>query len=177
MAGRALLAGYPRYIQWANLQNFMYKYDIMHANFRQPITAYSWNSQKHEPGYGLTLSKIQVMIKIRKWSEAETCSLGWCNVKLATIGIKKSGDNGTDILIYEILVSSLQWRYNGRGGVSNHQRHDCLLNRLLGRRSKETSKLRVTGLCAENSPVPGEFPAQMVSNAENASIWWRHHVL
>ena len=22
----------------------------------------------------------------------------------------------------------------------------------------------------------GEFPAQMASNAENASIWWRHHV-
>ena len=85
MAGRALLAGYPRYIQWANLQNVMYKYDIMYANFTQPITAYSWYSQKHEPGYGLTLSKIQVMIKIRKWSEAETCSLRWCNAKLATI--------------------------------------------------------------------------------------------
>ena len=28
------------------------------------------------------------------------------------------------------------------------------------RRSKKTSKLRVTGLCAENSPVTGEFPAQ-----------------
>ena len=27
----------------------------------------------------------------------------------------------------------------------------------------------------QNSPVTGEFPAQMVSNAENASIWWRHH--
>ena len=26
-----------------------------------------------------------------------------------------------------------------------------------------------------NSPVTGEFPAQMASNAENASIWWRHH--
>ena len=25
------------------------------------------------------------------------------------------------------------------------------------------------------SPVTGEFPAQMVSNAENVSIWWRHH--
>ena len=25
--------------------------------------------------------------------------------------------------------------------------------------------------------VPGEFPAQMASNAENTSIWWRHHVL
>ena len=26
-----------------------------------------------------------------------------------------------------------------------------------------------------NSPVTGEFPAQMASNAENASSWWRHH--
>ena len=40
---------------------------------------------------------------------------------------------------------------------------------------KETSKLRVTGLCEENSPVTGEFPAQRASNAENASIWWRHY--
>ena len=40
-----------------------------------------------------------------------------------------------------------------------------------------TVKLRVTGLCAGNSPVTGEFPAQMASNAENVSIWWRHHVL
>ena len=44
------------------------------------------------------------------------------------------------------------------------------------RRSKKTSKLHVTGLCAENSPVAGEFPAQMASNAENVSIWWRHLV-
>ena len=29
---------------------------------------------------------------------------------------------------------------------------------------------------AGNSPVPGEFSAQMASNAENVSIWWRHHV-
>ena len=33
----------------------------------------------------------------------------------------------------------------------------------------------VTGLCAGNSPVTGEFPAQMASNVENGSIWWRHH--
>ena len=43
------------------------------------------------------------------------------------------------------------------------------------RRSKKPSKLLVTGLCAGNSPVSGKFPAQMVSNAENVSIWWRHH--
>ena len=44
------------------------------------------------------------------------------------------------------------------------------------RGSKKTSSLPVTGLCAGNSPVTGEFPAQMASNAENVSIWWRHHV-
>ena len=43
------------------------------------------------------------------------------------------------------------------------------------RRSKRTSNLRVTGLCVGNSPVTGELPAQMASNAENYSIWWRHH--
>ena len=68
----------------------------------------------------------------------------------------------------------LQWRHNGIDGVSNHQPHHCLLSRLLGRRSKKTSKLCVTGLCARNSPGTGEFPAQMASNAEKVSIWWRH---
>ena len=41
----------------------------------------------------------------------------------------------------------------------------------------KTSKLRVTGLCAGNSPVSADFPAQMSINAENVSIWWRHHDL
>ena len=71
--------------------------------------------------------------------------------------------------------SSLQWHHNGHNGISNHQPHDCLLNRLFRRRSKKTSKLRVTGLCERNSPVTGEFPAQRASNAENVSIWWCHH--
>ena len=65
---------------------------------------------------------------------------------------------------------------NERDSVSNHQPHDCFLNRLLRRRSKETSNLRVTGLCAGNSPGTGEFPTQMAIYAENVSIWWRHHV-
>ena len=73
--------------------------------------------------------------------------------------------------------SSLRWRHNGRDCVSNHQPHECLLNRIFRRRSQITSKLRVTGLCAGNSPGTGEFSAQMASNAENVSIWWRHHVV
>ena len=71
-----------------------------------------------------------------------------------------------------IASISLQWRINGRDSVSNHQPHDCLLNRLFRRRSKKTSKLRVTDLCAGNSPGTDGFSAQMVSNADNVSIWW-----
>ena len=71
--------------------------------------------------------------------------------------------------------NALRWRHNDHAGVSNHQPHGCLLNRLFRRKSKKTSKLRVTGLCAGNSPGTGEFPAQMASYAENVSIWWRHH--
>ena len=50
------------------------------------------------------------------------------------------------------IYSELQWRHNGQDGVSNHQPLHCLLNRLFRRRSKKTSKLRVT------------------------AIWWRHRV-
>ena len=50
---------------------------------------------------------------------------------------------------------SLQWRRNGPDGVSNHQPHHWLLKRLFRRRSKNTIKLRVTGLCTgiHQSPV------------------------
>ena len=72
-------------------------------------------------------------------------------------------------------LNTLQWRHNGRDGISSHQPHDCLLNRLFRRKSKKASNLRVTGLCEGNSPVTGEFPAQRASNAQNVSIWWRHH--
>ena len=72
---------------------------------------------------------------------------------------------------------TLQWRHNGQNSISNHQPHDCLRIRLFRPRSKKTSKLRVTGLCARNSPVTGEFPTQMASYAENVSIWWCHHDL
>ena len=47
-------------------------------------------------------------------------------------------------------LCTLKWRHNGRDSVSNHLPHDYLLNRLFRRRSKKTSKLRVTGfLCGE----------------------------
>ena len=53
---------------------------------------------------------------------------------------------------------ALRWRHNEHDCVSNHQRFDCLLNRLFLSRSKKTSKLRVTGLCVGNSLGPVNSP-------------------
>ena len=61
--------------------------------------------------------------------------------------------NTTNMYLY-----ALHWRHNDHTSVSNHQPHDCLLNRLFRRRSKKTSKLRVTGLCVGNSPGPVNSP-------------------
>ena len=73
------------------------------------------------------------------------------------------------------VYASLLWRQNERHGVSNYRRLDYLFNGLCRWGSKKTSKRRGTGLCEGNSPVTGEFPSQRASNAENVSIWWRHH--
>ena len=79
---------------------------------------------------------------------------------------------------FEKSEMSLQWHHNGHDGVSNHQPHDCLLNRLFRCRSKKTSKLHIIGLCVGNSPVTGDFPVQMDSKVENVSIWswWLHQM-
>ena len=66
---------------------------------------------------------------------------------------------------YLCFHNTLQWPQNERDGVSIHRRIVGLLNHLLSRRSKKTSKLRVTGLCEGNSPVIGEF-------AERGNVHW-----
>ena len=69
------------------------------------------------------------------------------------------------------------WNYSRSHEAGYIDGWHCLLNRSFGRRSKKTSKPRVTGLCAGNSAVTGEFPAQRASNAEIVSIWWSQHAL
>ena len=117
------------------------------------------------------------MLGCISWTDCNTFNKTW----------KRGWWNGTDPgscyllsvdepIMNRYPVNSLQWRHNGCNNVLNHQPHDCLLNRLFRRRSKKTSKLRVIGLCAGNSPVTGEFPAQMASHAENVSILMTYHV-
>ena len=57
-----------------------------------------------------------------------------------------------------VFLLTLQWRHNDHDGVSNHQPHGCLPNRLFRRRSKKTSKLHATGLCVGNTPGPVNSP-------------------
>ena len=95
----------------------------------------------------------------------------WPTISLFIILLSKCIYLGTIFSIH----CALQWRRYGRDSVSIHQPRDCLLNCLFRRRSKKTSKLGVTGLCAGNPPGIGEFPAQLASYVENVSIWWRHH--
>ena len=112
----------------------------------------------------------------RAIDKAENFSMQWRRIVL--IGLQSEWKRLAAAEPYP-CVKVYRFHYNDviMSGVLNHQPHDCLLNRLFRRRSKKTSKLHVTGLCAGNSPVTGEFPAQRASNAENVSIWWRHHVI
>ena len=85
----------------------------------------------------------------------------WSSNQLRVLLSSRSGDGRllTTCLNQGVWLPLL-WRHNERDGVSNHGRFDYLLNRLFRRRSKKTSKLRITGLCEGNSPETGEFPAQ-----------------
>ena len=75
-------------------------------------------------------------------SETKSCSFLWIStVKHGPVferTVMMTSSNGN---IFRVTG------HHKSGGVSNHQPHDCLLNRLFRRRSKKTSKLRVTGLC------------------------------
>ena len=83
--------------------------------------------------------------------------------------------------------NALRRRHNERNGVSNHQPHDCLFNRLStvysGGDKKQTSKLRVIGLCEGNSPVTGKCVHLMTSSWHNnaftfitiAIFWFQFH--
>ena len=73
-----------------------------------------------------------------------------------------------------IYCSSLRWHHNGRDSISNHQPHDCLP--FIQTQIKENIKAPCHWPLCGNSPGTGEFPVQMASNAENVSIWLRHHV-
>ena len=86
--------------------------------------------------------------------------------ELCKFSITKVGNNGR-YHYSDVIMSAMV--------SQNHRCLDCFLNCLFRRRSKKTSKLRVTGHREGNPPVTDGFPTQLASYAEKKSIWWRHH--
>ena len=69
-----------------------------------------------------------------------------------------------------LLCKPLQWCRNAHDGVSNHQFHDCLLNRLFRADQRKHQSSASLAFCEGNSLGTGEFPEQRSSNAENVFI-------
>ena len=96
-----------------------------------------------------------------------TIKISWCELNKKRLayanGLTDTKPERSRILYNYVCFitkshSTLQWRHNDHDGVSNHQPHGCLLNRLFSRRSKKSSKLRVAGLCVGKSPGPVNSP-------------------
>ena len=114
------------------------------------------------------------------------CYIGNCNNDNLLL-VNTETDTLDDNLLYPFYISMIVeniccWgceycHYTDvtMGTIASQITSFTIVYRLFRRRSKKTSKLRVTGLCVGNSTGTGEFPAQMASNAEKVSIWWRHH--
>ena len=100
------------------------------------ISYWEWMVNYEDQTHLLLISfRLLVLFIPESWSKEKLPHL---NQMKATVGSRN-------------YIPVLQWRHNGRDGVSNHQPRDCLLNRLFRSTSKKTSKLPVTG------PLCGEF--------------------
>ena len=72
-------------------------------------------------------------------------------------------------MMRKYIYLTLQWRHNELDGVSDHHYHDYLLNRLFTDQRKHQSPSSLAFFVG-NSPVTGEFTAQMASNAETVHL-------
>ena len=134
-----------------------------------PIWVLSAPDGPHVSAMNFTIKDKGCYWNERKKKHVYICTSEYVAISVLRINMKCKYSN-------MFLNITLQWCHNERDCISNNRRIDCLLNHLFRRRLRKTWKLRVTGLCAGNSSVNGEFPAQRARNAENVSIWWRHHV-
>ena len=101
-----------------------------------------------------------VMFMRNKWHDGSFYTFG------PSVWFRHTLDPGLDIFhVSDIIMSAMASQITGISIVCSTIR-----------RSKKTSKLRGTGLNLwRNPPVADGFPSQRASNAENVSIWWRHH--
>ena len=107
------------------------------------------------------------------WRHCNVANQNWVYTKHFIWYIKKGSSYSRPCFRREICLS-LQWRHNECDDVSNHRRLQCLLEPFVQAQIQENIKAS-RHWPLENLPVTGGFPFQRASNAENVSIWWRHH--
>ena len=101
-----------------------------------------------------SINEMYIASPLYKHNPDYFCWVSFTNFAAAIVYVTSVLCRGWEMDSYK----SLQWRHNDHICVSNHQPRACLLNRLFRRRSRKTSKLRVTGLCVGNSPGPVNSP-------------------
>ena len=76
---------------------------------------------------------------------------------------RSSKDNYNDVIMAAVAsqITSLTFAYSTVDSYADQRKHQ--------------SPASLAFVCVGNSPGTGEFSAQMASNAENISIWWRYH--
>ena len=86
------------------------------------------------------------------------------------------------IMIWKLFArrNPLQWRHNGHKSVSNHMPHDSVTIVFStvhsdARQRKHQSPASLAFVCGEFTGDNISTKLLMASNAENVSIWWRHH--
>ena len=161
MAGRALLAGYPRYV--------LVCWEYFHV-FCNCINSHIWPQFAFGLGLHLILvfhhKCVEQCISIPWYTSLScntSCAYKWLPITICAVSLWRHSN-----------TTSLHWRHNDHDGVSNHQPHGCSLNRFQTQIKENIKAPRHWPLCGEFTGT-GEFPAQRASYAENVSIWWRHH--
>ena len=129
------------------------------------------------------ISSAEMILPLICQMSCQRSNYGTASLMRGRFPISDTNHTADSVTIYTLSANSQpqentqQWRNTERNCASNQRHLGCLLSRLSRRRSKNTPKLSVTGLCEWNSLVTGEFSAQRASNEDNVSIWWRHHAL
>ena len=80
------------------------------------------------------------------------------NVKFRETTIWSDVRRDNSMTTLSAKMCTLQWRHKELAGISNHQPHDFLLNRLFTRRSKKTSPWPVWGIHRWPANTPHKGP-------------------
>ena len=124
------------------------------------LDSHGWSRQRKQSGKTSGVSIIDIIINSQR--------------------PRKSLQNVTNLAVLLMLWDLLS-HYSDviMSAMASHISGVSIVSQLLIQAQiKENIKaVRHWPLCVWNSPLNGEFPAQRVSDAENVSIWWRHHVL